>query len=83
LQAELELPATFLDLLDPANWAEVAIVSGARPAEALRVVKAPGQKCARCWRVLDEVGTRPAHPDLCVRCDEVVSTMPRRQEAAE
>jgi isoleucyl-tRNA synthetase len=83
LQAELELPPAFLDLLDPDNWAEVAIVSGTWPGEGLRVLRAPGQKCARCWRVLEEVGTRPAHPQLCIRCDEVVSSMPVRQEAAE
>ncbi len=33
---------------------------------------APGHKCARCWRVLEEVGTVPAHPALCLRCSDVV-----------
>jgi isoleucyl-tRNA synthetase len=83
LQAELELRPDFLELLDPETWAEVAIVSGVRPGAEVRVLRAPGQKCARCWRVLEEVGTRPAHPQLCIRCDEVVSSMPARQEAAE
>ena len=40
------------------------------------VGRAPGEKCARCWRVLPEVGSRPAIPQLCVRCaDAVVSTV--------
>jgi isoleucyl-tRNA synthetase len=34
--------------------------------------KAPGTKCDRCWRVLEEVGTQKAHPTLCLRCTDVV-----------
>jgi isoleucyl-tRNA synthetase len=34
---------------------------------------ASGAKCARCWKVLDEVGQVPAHPQLCLRCVAVVS----------
>ncbi len=30
-------------------------------------------KCERCWRLLPEVGTLPAHPTLCERCAEAVS----------
>ncbi|HUJ02513.1 MAG TPA: zinc finger domain-containing protein, partial [Rhizomicrobium sp.] len=33
---------------------------------------AVGHKCARCWRVLPEVGEHPAHPDLCNRCAEAI-----------
>ena len=33
---------------------------------------ATGAKCARCWRVLDEVGSAHAHPGLCLRCIDVV-----------
>ena len=35
------------------------------------VTVAPGTKCARCWRVLPEVGASAAHPTLCRRCDAV------------
>lgn len=38
-----------------------------------RIRQATGQKCARCWKVLDEVGSHTEHPDLCLRCVEVVS----------
>jgi isoleucyl-tRNA synthetase len=34
---------------------------------------ASGQKCERCWRVLEEVGKSPAHPTLCVRCEDAVT----------
>jgi isoleucyl-tRNA synthetase len=43
---------------------------------------APGQKCARCWRVLEEVGTHPAHPALCLRCASVVDELPAAAGAA-
>ena len=41
--------------------------------QAPQVRAARGRKCARCWRVLEEVGSRPAHPDLCRRCDDVLA----------
>ncbi len=36
------------------------------------VTAAPGRKCLRCWRVLEEVGQAHAHPALCLRCVDVV-----------
>ena len=42
---------------------EMAVV---RPAE--------GEKCARCWKVLPEVGTHAAHPGLCGRCADAVDS---------
>ena len=33
---------------------------------------AQGQKCARCWQVLDEVGKQARSPLLCLRCDAAV-----------
>jgi isoleucyl-tRNA synthetase len=37
---------------------------------------AEGEKCARCWRVLPEVGGDPGHPDLCRRCTDAVAAAP-------
>ncbi len=37
------------------------------------VTKTPYAKCARCWRHRPTVGTSTAHPDLCDRCENVVS----------
>jgi isoleucyl-tRNA synthetase len=69
------------------DMAELCITSGltvtenAIPNEAFRgddpsigVVfeRADGRKCARCWRVLPDVGTHE-HADLCARCDAAVS----------
>ena len=46
------------------------------------VMKASGAKCARCWRVLPEVGAVAAHPTLCLRCTDAVEHAPPRQAAA-
>jgi isoleucyl-tRNA synthetase len=37
------------------------------------VSKTPYAKCARCWRHRSTVGASQAHPDLCDRCESVVS----------
>jgi isoleucyl-tRNA synthetase len=37
------------------------------------VTKTPYIKCARCWRHRPSVGASKAHPDLCDRCESVVS----------
>ncbi len=38
---------------------------------AVVFAKAEGEKCARCWKVLPDVGTH-AHPAVCKRCDDAV-----------
>ena len=37
------------------------------------VTKTTYKKCARCWRHRPAVGTSKEHPDLCDRCESVVS----------
>ena len=81
LQAALTLPPEATALLDPAGWAELAIVSAATPGDTLAVTRAPGDKCARCWRVLPEVGQRQEY--LCLRCAEVIEAIPAKAQAAE
>jgi len=81
LQATVTLPGDFGKLLDAEGWAEVGIVSGAQFGAALAVHRAPGEKCARCWRVLPEVGHQPGHPALCIRCTSAVGSMSCDQAA--
>jgi len=81
LQATVTLALNGEDaqLLSPAAWAEVLIVSdltiaphsGGSLAEARL---ADGSKCARCWRVLAEVGENLRHPALCRRCVDAVES---------
>jgi isoleucyl-tRNA synthetase len=79
LQAHVTLQFGFDELLDEAGWAETLIVSDVTIAPAdtgevrADVEPAAGEKCARCWRVLAEVGSEPAHPTLCLRCVAAVS----------
>jgi isoleucyl-tRNA synthetase len=42
------------------------------PGAAATFHHAEGNKCARCWMILPEVGTNPKHDDLCNRCSEAV-----------
>jgi isoleucyl-tRNA synthetase len=42
------------------------------PGVAVTFARAEGDKCARCWMILPEVGTVPDHPDLCHRCADAV-----------
>ena len=54
------------------------IVAGAGPADAFRLEDvagvavvfrpAEGEKCARCWQILPDVGSH-AHAGTCARCD--------------
>ena len=81
LQASARLPlaADEAELLNAAEWAEIAIVSAVHPVaggadELATIEPAPGDKCARCWRVLPEVGKQPGHPALCVRCTDAVES---------
>jgi isoleucyl-tRNA synthetase len=43
------------------------------------VTKTPYKKCARCWRYRPTVGTSTAHPDLCDRCESVVTAMAKSE----
>ena len=42
---------------------------------SVSVTKTPYKKCARCWRHRPTVGASKAHPDLCDRCESVVTAI--------
>ncbi len=42
------------------------------PGVAVVSALAEGEKCQRCWKILDEVGTNDKYEDLCNRCSNVV-----------
>ena len=50
----------------------------------IEVRRAPHTKCARCWRVLPEVGTDSRWSTVCARCAEALEAIgyPPQQEAA-
>jgi len=90
LQAAVTLPLSVENetLLSYEEWAEIAIVSSVQteldPDEPPATIRlAEGSKCARCWRVLPEVGANSRHPTLCARCtDAVESGLVCRADAA-
>ncbi len=71
-----------LDLAEICIASEGTLAAGPAPAGAftlpdvagvaVTVGAAPGEKCQRCWRVLPEVGSVPAHAELCRRCADAV-----------
>ena len=83
--ADPEMMAAF-DGLDPAEvfrTSQATLASGEGPAGAFRLeavpgvavepLKAEGRKCARSWRILPEVGSDPAYPDLSLRDADAVA----------
>ena len=93
---DVYLTADYLDALEGLDVADLAIVSsihlheGTAPdgafhlpeLEGIAVVPAlaVGEKCARCWKFLPDVGIDPSAPDLCGRCAVAVKD---HLEAAE
>ena len=81
LEAEAILPSETEreTLLDADTWADVLIVSKVQFASSANglsfgATSARGQKCARCWKVLEEVGENKKHPKLCRRCADAVES---------
>lgn len=69
------LPEFFI--VSVAEAVEGAVPAGAftlpeAPEVGVVVRPAPGHKCERCWRVLEEVGEDATYADLCQRCLPVV-----------
>ncbi|MEO0378784.1 MAG: isoleucine--tRNA ligase [Pseudomonadota bacterium] len=76
--AELATKLRSVPFQDVCITSQIAITSDPAPAEAFRLTdvpgvavlfeKAEGAKCARCWKVLPDVGLH-AHPGVCERCN--------------
>jgi len=54
------------------NVPEDAYVSEEVKGLAVSVAKAPGEKCQRCWRYEENLGSVDEHPEICPRCTAVV-----------
>ena len=61
---------------------QISVTADPSPAEAFRLPEVPGigvvferadgAKCARCWKVLPDVGTH-SHDGVCGRCEAALS----------
>jgi isoleucyl-tRNA synthetase len=64
---------------------DVTVEKGEGPASAFRLAEVAGvavvprvtdhEKCQRCWRYTDDVGSHKNHEDACARCAEAVEMM--------
>ena len=50
------------------------------PGVAVVPILATGEKCERCWKVLDDVGMDADHPTICTRCADAVRHSPLAAE---
>ncbi|TAN60106.1 isoleucine--tRNA ligase [bacterium] len=59
------------------DLAEIFIVSAARleksPETNIRVLKASGGKCPRCWNYSSEIGADARHPEICPKCVRAIT----------
>jgi isoleucyl-tRNA synthetase len=72
-----------LDLAEIAITSAATLIEGKAPADAYRlddvrdigvvVHMADGQRCERCWMVLEEVGSDPIIGDTCRRCATAIA----------
>ncbi len=66
------------DISFPGRLASLFMVSSVRvsegPATAVRVLRAAGSKCERCWNYSTKVGAAAAHPSVCERCAAVLAS---------
>ncbi len=61
-----------VDLFDPGE-----IVGPDLPDIGIKVEKAEGQKCQRCWNYSGSVGENQEHSSLCAKCLQAVTTLNR------
>jgi isoleucyl-tRNA synthetase len=67
----MEISKMFLELQELLNVSSMRVRSEAKGVE-VKVEKADGQKCERCWHWETDVGSNPDYPTICGRCAEAV-----------
>ena len=60
--------AHLADLRELLNVSQLEVQAGTEPAVSVKVSKAAGTKCERCWHWETDVGSHTDHPTLCGRC---------------
>jgi isoleucyl-tRNA synthetase len=62
--------------LDDADNAPADAFQGEEMVDLKVLVEAAtGKKCERCWRISEDLGSDPAHPDACPRCTAVLKNL--------
>ncbi len=60
-----ELPGLFI-------VSQVELSPAAGDTVQVKVERAAGTKCERCWKYKTDIGSRPAYPTICASCAEAV-----------
>ena len=55
----------------PSSSKELTLEASLEALE-VKVSRAPGKKCERCWKYSETVGEDGDHPTICHRCAQVV-----------
>ncbi len=87
LEAEVRLRASAEDTAFLARYekelstlfivSSVVLEPSASGKTEVKVGRAPGEKCQRCWNYSPYVGQSRDHPQLCRRCEDVVRAIRR------
>jgi isoleucyl-tRNA synthetase len=60
-----ELPALFI-------VSQVDLKRGAEEELQVSVERAGGDKCERCWKYTEDVGSNPEFPTVCAACAKIL-----------
>jgi len=82
-QVVLKVPTTKIDLLKKYKKELVplfivsSVILEAHNTDELKVevLKAPGEKCHRCWNFSTYIGESKEYPNICKRCEQVVKEL--------
>jgi isoleucyl-tRNA synthetase len=70
----MQLPALFIvSQVQVLEAAPVTVDGGVSSGVAVRIDKADGKKCERCWNYSTHVGENPRYPTVCERCTEALA----------
>ncbi|MHB8896738.1 MAG: isoleucine--tRNA ligase [Candidatus Geothermincolia bacterium] len=78
MEVQEQLPA--LLIVSAVEVFDLSSFEGARAAEGdteVVVMRAPGEKCQRCWNYSPRVGEREDKPDICERCVAALESIGR------
>ena len=62
----------YLFLVSSVQLNKAAAENGGSGGIRVRIRKAPGQKCERCWNYSEEVGRDAKYPTVCERCSQAL-----------
>ena len=62
---------------------QVVGATGESAAVLIQAQPALGEKCARCWRVVPDVGADSRWPNVCARCSDALEAIGFPSQSAE